>query len=473
MAKVTPALVKQLRSMSSARPARCEAALKASKGDVDKALRALIASGDVTAEGLDPELTTKEHYALVALKQQEDQAVKLLDTMSSFLGADGIRNIKAEVKELRSHFTGKLRLDDGALSEGADARREALEARKGRRGGKGDAAATADPADPVARLARLSSLPPARCEAALRASRGNTDAALRSLIASGEVHRGDLDPDLATEEHYALVEVKNLLDFQQDMPPATRRALGISAAALDKYRKQLSGKAPVEKHFLRQGRSARERALGPRAPKRPKKRPSVLRMKPFPPLKDIGDWEGSDVLTSWAGFQARGGPYTSRSSSRPSNGKVEVHVAAPPGNDEDEDGDSPPPPSPEQVAAYRYLKDNQNKVRDAVIDAVFKEYPKIRKRYDFGEDDEQDDNYMPVIREKDELRRLIGPGIVHVLNEAKAGHAYVGFEMGCTWDEEHGLGVLTHKGRVVEVGQADTAFVGHSVKEDGGKPIEA
>ena len=66
---------------------------------------------------------------------------------------------------------------------------------------------------------------------------------------------------------------------------------------------------------------------------------------------------------------------------------------------------------------------------------------------------------------------LIGVGIVHVLAEAKAGHAYVGFEMGCTWDEEHGLGVLTHIGRVVELGQADTAFVGHSVKKDGGKPI--
>ncbi len=45
--------------------------------------------------------------------------------------------------------------------------------------------------------------------------------------------------------------------------------------------------------------------------------------------------------------------------------------------------------------------------------------------------------------------------------------------MGCTWDEEHGVGVLTHKGRVVKLGQADTAFDSHAAKKDGGKPIPA
>lgn len=34
----------------------------------------------------------------------------------------------------------------------------------------------------------------------------------------------------------------------------------------------------------------------------------------------------------------------------------------------------------------------------------------------------------------------------------------MGFELDCNWDEEHGLGVLMHKNRVVKVGQADVSF---------------
>lgn len=45
-----------------------------------------------------------------------------------------------------------------------------------------------------------------------------------------------------------------------------------------------------------------------------------------------------------------------------------------------------------------------------------------------------------------------------VLSVEKDGEAYIGFEFGCPWDREHGLGVMTHAGRVVEVGQADTSF---------------
>jgi hypothetical protein len=36
---------------------------------------------------------------------------------------------------------------------------------------------------------------------------------------------------------------------------------------------------------------------------------------------------------------------------------------------------------------------------------------------------------------------------------------YIGFELGCSWDDEHGLGVLMHGTRVVKIGQADTALL--------------
>ena len=46
----------------------------------------------------------------------------------------------------------------------------------------------------------------------------------------------------------------------------------------------------------------------------------------------------------------------------------------------------------------------------------------------------------------------MGLASVHVLDVANAGVAYVGFELGCDWDDEHGAGVMTHKTRIVSFG---------------------
>ena len=53
---------------------------------------------------------------------------------------------------------------------------------------------------------------------------------------------------------------------------------------------------------------------------------------------------------------------------------------------------------------------------------------------------------------------MVGLHEVHVHQLQKEGLPYVGYELGCRWDEEHGLGVLMHGSRVVEVGDAGTAF---------------
>jgi hypothetical protein len=45
------------------------------------------------------------------------------------------------------------------------------------------------------------------------------------------------------------------------------------------------------------------------------------------------------------------------------------------------------------------------------------------------------------------------------MNVSKDGFAYVGYEFGCTWDDEHGLGFMTHKDRIIDFGGADTSFL--------------
>jgi hypothetical protein len=112
--------------------------------------------------------------------------------------------------------------------------------------------------------------------------------------------------------------------------------------------------------------------------------------------------------------------------------------------------------------------EHETEIAEAVLRAIFQHYPKLREKYvDFyGE------GYMPKIKKSHELKNLIGLGTVHVLNVAREGKAYVGFEFGCEWDVEHGLGVMTHGKRVVAVGDASDSFEEWRATEDGGKGMQ-
>lgn len=66
---------------------------------------------------------------------------------------------------------------------------------------------------------------------------------------------------------------------------------------------------------------------------------------------------------------------------------------------------------------------------------------------------------MPDIEQPSQLKSLMGLSEVRIFKTSKAGTAYVGFGFGCTWDDEHALGAMTHMGRVVEISGADTAIL--------------
>jgi hypothetical protein len=195
-------------------------------------------------------------------------------------------------------------------------------------------------------------------------------------------------------------------------------------------------------------------------------RPTLF-LPPFPQLSlddVVGSlWEGTDVLPAFKGYQSRGGAYASRSRSKSSTGQVRLTVPPP-----EERGGPTFPPAPDQLRAYRFLKDNQQAIADAILKMIFRSYPKFRETY--GTDPEE--GGMPVVKTAEQLKNFVGPSTIHVLPVSKSGVTYVGFEFGCDWDEEHGLGVMTHKKRVVEVGGADTSFLEWIATRDGGKMIK-
>jgi hypothetical protein len=159
---------------------------------------------------------------------------------------------------------------------------------------------------------------------------------------------------------------------------------------------------------------------------------------PIPLTKDKhGFWETSINLPAWAGYVDAAGPYASPNSDAPSDGTVRISF-----------GNAPEGPTPEQIAAYHYLRETEPFVSGEVIAAIMDKYVRPEKR-------------RPNV-----LRKHVGLGTVLILPVTKDGHAYIGFECGCSWDNEHGCGVLTHKERVVKVGGADTAFLKWIAEED-------
>ena len=178
---------------------------------------------------------------------------------------------------------------------------------------------------------------------------------------------------------------------------------------------------------------------------------TILEQEPFGRLTwDGDDWTGAVVLPGWAEFQTRLGPYAHLSSDEPSDGTAELRVFT-------EDGEHRPP-SQAQARAFLHLTQNEPAVTRAVQEAILAEYPRLRAIYGRLQPVASAPEIMPKVTSIRDLRPLIGLAVVHLLEDERDGVAYVGFELGCSWDVEHGLGVMTHAGRVVGIGDADTSI---------------
>ena len=235
--------------------------------------------------------------------------------------------------------------------------------------------------------------------------------------------------------------------------------------------------------------------------------PIRLQKPPFPPLQlKQGSWEGEDVFPSWAGFasQRRGRDPAS------ADGRAGVVIAAPAAKGWIfwlnlcvlilvglllwkrplwlsswmvalpvllvfililRSRIKRPEPSEEQVAAYEFLKKNEKEVAETVLAEILKKFPELRQTYNADEEDDLR-KWMPVLNDASGLRNLISMDTVHVLNVSKERKAHVGFQFDCSWDEEHGLGVMTHGMRVVEIGIAESSFDEVAAWRDGGQDIK-
>lgn len=109
-------------------------------------------------------------------------------------------------------------------------------------------------------------------------------------------------------------------------------------------------------------------------------------------------------------------------------------------------------PSDAQQQAYRYLLANEGDIVRAVMERTFSVYDDCidQWREDSWLESDEAEYLMPHLDSPDGFNKLMRLGGVAIHEREEDGVAEISFGFGCTWDEEHGWEVTTHKDRVVE-----------------------
>jgi hypothetical protein len=120
-------------------------------------------------------------------------------------------------------------------------------------------------------------------------------------------------------------------------------------------------------------------------------------------------------------------------------------------------------PTAAQERAFRHFRDNEDLICNRVLDAIFALYQGTWASYrgtaDPGTgDDSVEELRIPELHARDELRRVIRLEFLTLADIPQTDVALLGFCFACTWDGEHGLGVLVRAGNVLEVGENDITW---------------
>ncbi len=112
-------------------------------------------------------------------------------------------------------------------------------------------------------------------------------------------------------------------------------------------------------------------------------------------------------------------------------------------------------PSPSQDRAFVRFQGDQPSICAMVLDAIYDLYQSDCDFWRTG------DNLfsriaVPPIESPDGLKRLIRLAGFHVLHQSRDDCALIGLSFNCSWDVEHGLGVLVHGTRLIKI--ADNAI---------------
>lgn len=159
-----------------------------------------------------------------------------------------------------------------------------------------------------------------------------------------------------------------------------------------------------------------------------------------------GDWEFPIQLPAFTGFRKH------HEADDTDPGILTVTI-------EDDLSDNPDP-LPEQLAALRFIFENQEAIAKAVIERTAAELPEIVTNY--GLEDE------PVYQNpgEEQIRSIINFSSITIKLVSKNGVAYFDLTGNCSWDDDHGLEILFHRERIVSYGDISGSTLWDAVKDN-------
>jgi hypothetical protein len=121
-----------------------------------------------------------------------------------------------------------------------------------------------------------------------------------------------------------------------------------------------------------------------------------------------------------------------------------------------------------EINAYNHLLKNQSEIRDSIIRSLIEKFDWLKETYDWDQDDEPDVPNIPPI--DFDFKPFIGPLSVSFVDESKNDIAYLEWHFQCEWDPEHGLAVITHEDKVIDLDRGETDI--WKIYEDNGTLAE-
>jgi rubrerythrin len=169
--------------------------------------------------------------------------------------------------------------------------------------------------------------------------------------------------------------------------------------------------------------------------------------------KPLNAVKGFIELACWNGYYLVTIPNYRFKNKVVTNGRVELWVDAAITEDNSFSID------PEQLNAYQFLVQQQTEVKQAILEELKKQFPRLLQ--DEYASWDQDDGSMPLLTQLTadfDFKNFIGPSSISIEEDVKDETAYVKWQFQCLWDPEHGFEVITHKNRVIDIGPEADIF---------------
>jgi hypothetical protein len=157
--------------------------------------------------------------------------------------------------------------------------------------------------------------------------------------------------------------------------------------------------------------------------------------------------QGIIQLSSWDGYYLDEDFYKKKIK-RVTDGQITLSVDAEITRDEKINCD------PEQVNTYWYLVEQQEHVKQQILQALVNDFPSLLEE-DYKSYDIEEGGFPPLsdIVSGFDFKNYIGPNTISIGEEFKDDAAYVTWYFNCRWDPEHGFQVVTHNDRIIDIAQ--------------------